>query len=1073
MSFRIQNIYLNAFLGMLFSSMCFFSGKAQREFLQGSLYLRNYSTTEYNGHAQIFSITQDKRGVMYFGNKTGVLEYDGTNWRTIVVPNEDSEDSREVSAVATDRSGLVYVAARGDLGYLSADRSGRLNFVSLKGKLKNVDLKNPRSVTIGDGAAYFHFGNTILGFANGKFRTWHSNENDPFYGVFYASGKLYAAKTESGLYVLEDDRFVRAPNGQRYVGEKKIYAILNFANGTFIQTSEGYVDDYSDPDSPKSVPLSFTLPAYNAINIYDQYYSLGTFSDGLLIYDRNFGLNYRIDQSNGLIDGNVKCQYLDQEGNIWIGTNKGISKVEVISPVSRFGVEFGMNSGVESICSFRGRVYYATLSGLYYLNDRYSKSSDRIFKVPGLTIDCYGVKQVVFGKDSVLLIAANNGVWMLRENGGTLVQVSKSGPYNFVQSPKDPNLVFVANYDGLSKIRWTGSGFIDEGYEEGFTEDIFNISVQSDGTLWLGTIAGGVIRSHVSKTDGSGNMIRKVVGSPDDGPAYVSIIDGVPYVGNDKGLFRMVNDKLVTSTDYRLPVKCGVHRIMKDGNGRVWAVLAKENNRFEIGYFENSASHTWNSRDFQRYSTDIVHGLFYELNGMTWLGGPNGLMLFNPSIKKNYGQKFNSIIRAVSIGDSLSFGGSFAGKGGEASLIQGKEFEVNLPYSSRSISFEFAAGSYLDEKATLYSFILEGQDENWSSWSANTEKSYTNLHEGDYVFKVKARNIYGVESLVATYRFTILSPWYRTMWAYSLYALAFILIIYGSINLSNRRIRKQKEHLEEVVRERTAEVLRQKTEIEKQKEIVEEKNRDIMDSIRYAKRLQDAILPTREYISDCLREAFVFYRPKDIVSGDFYFVRKVANRIYFAVVDCTGHGVPGAFVSVVGNNGLNRALKEYDLKHPADILDKLSELVEESFRQEGYSGVRDGMDVALCCLHLDTLKLEFAGANNPLYIISDEELTEIKGNKQPVGLFEDRVPFTNHEVQLMENDVIVLFSDGYADQFGGEQGKKYKYTRFKLLLKGLSGESVNSMEQMLAKEFDSWSEGHEQIDDVCVFGVRI
>jgi len=330
-----------------------------------------------------------------------------------------------------------------------------------------------------------------------------------------------------------------------------------------------------------------------------------------------------------------------------------------------------------------------------------------------------------------------------------------------------------------------------------------------------------------------------------------------------------------------------------------------------------------------------------------------------------------------------------------------------------------------------------------------------------------------VESLVATYRFTILSPWYRTMWAYSLYALAFILIIYGSINLSNRRIRKQKEHLEEVVRERTAEVLRQKTEIEKQKEIVEEKNRDIMDSIRYAKRLQDAILPTREYISDCLREAFVFYRPKDIVSGDFYFVRKVANRIYFAVVDCTGHGVPGAFVSVVGNNGLNRALKEYDLKHPADILDKLSELVEESFRQEGYSGVRDGMDVALCCLHLDTLKLEFAGANNPLYIISDEELTEIKGNKQPVGLFEDRVPFTNHEVQLMENDVIVLFSDGYADQFGGEQGKKYKYTRFKLLLTGLSGESVNSMEQMLAKEFDSWSEGHEQIDDVCVFGVRI
>ncbi|MFN5909847.1 MAG: SpoIIE family protein phosphatase [Bacteroidota bacterium] len=1073
MSLLSRSVFTNVSLIVLIALLLSFPGHAQRTLLQGALYLRNYATSEYNGHAQVFSITQDGRGLLYFGNKSGVLEYDGTSWRTIIVPNEDNKDSREVSGLVADRNGTVFVAAKGDLGYLKANRSGKLCFFSLARMLGGQDLKNPRSVSFSDGMVLFHYGNAVFGYSNGNFQIWRSPEKDPYYGVFCANGRVYAAKEQTGLYVLEDGKFVPAVGGQGYIESKKIYAMLNYAGRTYIQTSEGHIDDYTDHASPKKVSLSFTLPAYNALNVYDQYYSLGTFSDGLLIFDRSFRLTYRIDQSSGLIDGNVKCQFLDREGNLWIGTNKGISKVEVISPVSRFGVEFGMNSGVESICNFRGRTYFATLSGLYYLNESFDKTSERIAKVPGLTIDCYGVKEMVFGNDTVLLVAANNGVWMLRENGGLLSFVAKSGPYNFIQSPMDPALVYVANYDGLSKIRWTGSGFKDEGYVQGFSEDIFNISVEPDGTLWLGTISNGVIRSHVSKFDANGKMIRKVIGSKDDGPSYVTIMDGTPYVGNDKGLFKISGDRLVADSDYKLPRKCGVHRVMKDVSGKVWAVLVLENNKFEIGYFGNDPDRKWESRDFQRYSVDIVHGLFHDDNGMTWLGGPSGLMLYNPSINKNYNIAYNCLIRAFSVGDSVLFSGSFTNPKGLVGSVQSKDHVYAIPYSSKSISFRFSAVSFLDERTIQYSYKLVGQDDDWSAWSANTEKSYTNLHDGEYVFMVKAKNMFGVESQIGTYRFKILSPWYRTVWAYFLYLVLFVLVIYLSIRLSSRRIRKQKEHLEEVVRERTAEVMTQKTEIEKQKELVEQKNQDIMDSIRYAKRLQDAILPTEDYVADCLKNTFVFYRPKDIVSGDFYFVRRVADRVYFAVVDCTGHGVPGAFVSIVGYNGLNRALKEYDLKHPAEILDKLSELVEEAFRQQGYGDVRDGMDIALCCLHLSTGKLEFSGANNPLYVISDEELMELKGNKQPVGLFEDRVPFTNHELQLKAGDLIVLFSDGFADQFGGDLGKKYKYTRFKLLLTGLSTAHTETIGKELIREFETWLEGYEQIDDVCVFGVRI
>ncbi|MFN6013765.1 MAG: SpoIIE family protein phosphatase [Flavobacteriales bacterium] len=1046
--------------------------RAQHDGLNGSLNVRNYSNTEYNGHPQIFSITQDHRGLMYFGNKTGILEFDGVTWRTIIVPNSKG-DSREVNCLATDKNGRIYVGAKEDLGYLEVGKNGKVVFRSILKLFKiRPDLKSPQTILCTDNGVYFHYDRFIYHFDGEQIvTTIASPQSDAVYRLLQADGKIYAARNISGLYTIENERFVPARNGAKYNLKNKIYSIVNFGNGLYIQTSEGNIDDYTNPYDVKPVPLSFALPVYSAITVNDQYYSSGSFSDGLLIYDRNFRLHYRIDLSNGLIDGNVKCQFLDKEGNIWVGTNKGISKVDVISPVSRFGVNFGMISGVESICSFKGRIYYATLSGIYYLNERFDKTSDRIKKVPGVDIDCFGVRSFRFGKDSVLLIAANNGVYMLKDPNGQPVLVSNCGPYNFVQSPLDPNIVFIANYNGLSKMTWTGSGFTDNGYIEGFTEDIFNISVQQDGTLWLGTISSGILRTHVHPK--GGRMKKEIIGKAEDGPTYITIINGVPYVGNDLGLFKIIGGRLENSTDYMLPKKCGVHRLMKDGNGRVWAVLVLKNNTFEIGYFDNNTTHSWYSKDFQRYSSDVVHGLFFDEKGMTWLGGPNGVMLFNPTIKKSYENGYNTILRKVSVGDSSLFSGGLSTRSRIPSLKQPLDLILNIPYSTKNISFEYAASSYFDESATVFSCKLVGQDEEWSAWSSKTEKSYTNLYEGNYTFLVKAKNIYGEVSTVASYELVILPPWYRTLWAYLLYAVLFILILYAAIQLSNRRIRRQKEHLELVVRERTAEVVEQKEEIEKQKEIVEEKNRDIMDSIRYAKRLQDAILPTDEYIRDCFREAFVFFRPKDIVSGDFYFVRKIDQKVYFAAVDCTGHGVPGAFVSIVGNNGLNRAIKEFGLSGPGEILDKLSELVIDAFRQEGILDVRDGMDIALCCLDLNSKTLEYAGANNPLYVISGEELTEIKANKQPVGLFEDRVPFTNHTIHLNQDDFIVLFSDGYADQFGGPQGKKYTYSHVKNFLIDHSQEPLAELNKQLVTEFNEWIEGHEQIDDVCVIGIRI
>lgn len=1037
---------------------------AQEEMQMGALNIRNYPSTEFGGQTQVFSITQDEQGLMYFGNKTGVIIYDGRKWETVKVLNEKN-DSYEVSVLAKAKDGRIYVAAKGDVGYLQVNERGRIQFISIRKQFKkDPDLRNPKSIQVTDDGIFFHYGRVIFKYTNQVIKEWSSAEDDAFYGLFHAAGKTYVAKSSTGLHILENGNLVPFPKGKTYSSNNKIYALVQFQNQTFIQTSEGNITNITNPLNVLPVKMDLVRPAYNALNVFDQYYSSGTFSDGLLVYDRNFKLRYRIDLTTGLNDGNINCQYLDREGNIWVGTNKGISKIEVLSPISSFGVNFGLISGVESICEYKGLRYFATLSGVYYLDPNASETASRIKKIEGLNIDCYGIKSLEFERDTVLLVAANNGVWMLKEPKGKLSLISKCGPYNFIQSPKEPNRVFVANYDGLSSILWNGKSFIDQGYINGFNEDIFSIAVEPDGTLWLGTISSGLLKASVSTVLQKGKL--KTLGSSDNGPHFVSIIDGIPHVGNDNGLYRISNDQLVPSDHYRLPNTGSVHRMMKDVSGRLWVVLVKENTKFEIGYFDNNGGYKWISNDFTRYSNDIVHGLYSDSKGLIWLGGPNGVMVYNPQQKKNYNPGFQCVVRSFTWGDSLIYSGIRYGN--VASI-----FKAELPYSSKEISFEAGASTFFDESLTEFSFRLVGQDENWSSWSLSNKKSYTNLYEGTYSLEIKARNVYGYESPVVTYTFTILPPWYRTVWAYLSYALLSGIFFYLILKVSNRRIRKQKEHLELVVQERTAEIVEQKGEIELQKEIVEHKNRDIMGSIRYAKRLQDAILPTDEYIQDCFREFFVFFRPKDIVSGDFYWVRKIENKVYFAVVDCTGHGVPGAFVSIVGNNGLNRSIREYGLRKPSEILDKLSELVEEAFIKEGYSDVRDGMDMSLCCLDLVALTLEYAGANNPLYIVAKQELIEIKPDKQPIGHYEDRKAFTNKKLQLSSGDLIFLFTDGYADQFGGPQGKKYKYAKLKQFF--LEHESYNLQEvgARIADEFDSWSDNQEQIDDVCVMGFRV
>lgn len=299
---------------------------------------------------------------------------------------------------------------------------------------------------------------------------------------------------------------------------------------------------------------------------------------------------------------------------------------------------------------------------------------------------------------------------------------------------------------------------------------------------------------------------------------------------------------------------------------------------------------------------------------------------------------------------------------------------------------------------------------------------------------------------------------------FALYGGLFLVILFAGFMYNRFKVTHKQKGIIEL----------QKQEVEQQKHIVEEKNKEITDSINYAKRIQEAILPSRYTLTQSLKNGFILYKPKDIVAGDFYWLEQKNDIVLFAAADCTGHGVPGAMVSVICSNALSKTVLEENITTPSKILDRTKELVVERL-SKNEENVKDGMDISLCALNLKTKELEWAGANNPLWIIrnNSSELEEIKPDKQPIGKTDQTKPFTNHNVTLNQGDSIYIFTDGYQDQFGGEKGKKFKPAQLKELLLSIQSNSMDEQKELLNNAFENWKGSLDQIDDVCIIGVKI
>lgn len=550
------------------------------------------------------------------------------------------------------------------------------------------------------------------------------------------------------------------------------------------------------------------------------------------------------------------------------------------------------------------------------------------------------------------------------------------------------------------------------------------------------------------------------------------------YFGTDYGLYGFTEDGGVSkllNDRYGLKEREVIKALYRYPNGSIWIATIDE-----LIYYDSRsmASERYGEAHGLRVTEFMPGtGIRDELGNM-YFECTDGLITFNPKEIKRQNSKYTVQVSKVFVNDSLLSSDVFD------ELIGGKH---SFDWTQNYLTFDFYSDRIITAVPHEFEYRLIGQSEKWIYNGTSHSVRLADLYYGDYELQVRIVENGIVKSNVLSIPFTIEHPYYLSLWFYILIGVLLSALVFLYVKQREKVLKKRSVVLEGIVQQRTQEIRLQKEEIEiqkfeadRQRELVEEKQKEITDSIAYAKRIQEAILPSDQFFKSHLPNSFIFYRPKDIVAGDFYWMYEKDKQVFFAAADCTGHGVPGAMVSVVCNNALNRAMREFNLSDPGEILDKTREIVIEQLNesriieQDHFQlDIKDGMDISLCVLDKSNFTLKWAGANNSVWIIRKGEILHRKGDKQPVGKHEPSTPFTTHSIQIMKDDSLYIFSDGYADQFGGEKGKKYKTKNFIALLQSIADKDMSIQQERISKNFDEWKDGYEQVDDVCVIGVRL
>lgn len=1088
---------------------------------KGLSFLKNYSPDEIGAGAQNWAVIMDNRGVMYFGNgDNGVLEFDGVNWVKIPVSNNSI-----VRSLGIDNNGTIYVGAVGEIGYLKPDDFGKLQYVSLANKIDttNRDFNNVWKTIFYNDHIYFCCIQRLFkyslekdsisvidisefGFTSGNY--CYKVRDHFYHGDFLA-----------GLLELDADTF-KVVKGGDYFNLRSIMGMIpGEDNKIWIGTFKKGIVLY-DPETGNIEENIISADAnnyikermlYQVISLGNGRLGLATIYGGFLIIDKEGYIEQIFNKSNGMQDEAVYFPYVDHsqssQSPLWLALNIGITKLEINSPLTKFPELTGFKDPINDIIQYKGKIFVCTNSGVYFMEGDKTVSFRKVENINTaawsfLKFDAGGTipERLLVGSSEGLfdISGIDDGILIDQNVVGIKPQGRTYYIYELAGSSINGNKIYLGMNSGLAILEYK-NGTWYQAYEKDFNQEIRSVIEDDNNRLWLCSLYEGVKMMDFS--DHKDTVITAFTvedGLPRNEENYISKLGDKIYFITTAGLysFNETEKKFEPDSTFGNRYSSGemeIFRMTKVANGDLWFSLQDENSKWVEVMRKNPDGTYEQDPSLKRLPNKAIDAIYDDDKGNVWMGVSNELYKYDRDFEKDFSIPYYTLIRQVNISadSGLFYGTNYSvPNSGQlyADLKQPEKLIPKIDHKYNDITFYWAAPFFEKEEAMLYRYWLEGYSDEWTRWNEKTDFTFTNLRQGHYIFHVQALNAFGIESIPALYKFTISPPWYQTVLAYITYIIIAIIIIIVIVNLYTRRLRNENIRLEGIISERTAEIRKQKEELE--------------DSILYARRIQRAMLPSISILEENFPNHFILFKPRDVVSGDYYWMAKREGKIFIVAADCTGHGVPGAFMSLLGISFLNEIIAKPEIEKSGEILDALREYVMTSLKQTGEEEdeTKDGMDLSLIILDKQNKTIQYSGAYNPLYMVrelnSDEKaklksgneldlskgslnnddyiLEQVNADKMPIGISVKKFDHFSHtDLDLEPGLSLYMLSDGYVDQFGGPLGKKYMSKKFKKLILDIQDKSMEEQGKILDETLIEWIGDLDQIDDVLVVGIKI
>ena len=1027
-----------------------------------TLRFKNYGTDSKIPDGFIYSLIQGNNGYLWIGTGNGLSKFDGIDFYPVEFPDLVQ---RYPTSELKDVNGTLWFGCN----------DGSV-FYSQNDVLKPISIQNEKSIsTIISGPDNFIYiipqGAHIYKVNPSKPEEISIYPLDKDFVVFSAcfsrSGDLLLG-TQDGIKLCsisnEAISITSSIGGFNYsnvlainkINDKGTYIIGTDGSGLYRLEIAPGINTLSHFDNYKE------LGSLNIKSIFkdsENYYWISTNDNGIL----NLKLDENgesvisekfIDKKSGLPGNNIKLVYQDNEGNYWIGLfGDGLSMLNSVAFSFFSPGTTSVTKNIIYIKKFVTDYFLGTPAGFFlfdFAKNKVNSFTDILKRTGNTEVASYYIEN----EDNIWFGTKGAGLY-LRTGSGNIQPYFKSGNSgeDYIQDVKvDNKHIWLGTLNGVVLID-RSTRKIDTIYniDNGLPHNSINqICLTSSGKaavatktdrLYLIDPETGIITGKAVMLGTRMNEILSMT-EGNDGSIWAATY------GN--GIFKFSGDSLasLSRTDMMLSDYC--YSILADKYNAIW--IGHERG-FSVYYRDRGIFKTFNT-DFAKSGVCNPGGMYQSPDGNIFIGTTEGVIFYDRSKDKKVIQAPINNVNYVTIND----------------IVYPYKSSFSLPYSKRYyIKVGYTGINFRDPEKVFYQTWLDNYEDDWTKPSQSRETVYR-LSYGKYRFHLKSFNEEGLsDSTQVSFDIAIKKPLVKT-WGFILSVIA--LIAGGFIFILKQREKGQKkvqEYLEKELDARTSIVLKQKGEIELQ-------NIEITDSINYAKRIQTSILPEFNRVQETFSDAFLFFRPRDIVSGDFYWFDKIdEDRFMLVCADSTGHGVPGAFMSMIGSTLLQDIVTRQHIYKPSEILTRLDKQIFSTLNQNIELGVsNDGMDVVICEINVKTRHIRFASAMRPVILVMDNEPYYIKGNRSSVGgesVIEKY--FDDQEYYLNAGDTIYMFSDGLPDQFGGTDGKKMKIARLKKLIEDVSNLNMSGQKEVITKFYDEWKGNHDQVDDVLLIGIRL